>query len=74
MSVFSTEDLNDIPQPTAQFNRPENEKLNNMVITRENVLNEINRLKPNKSPGPDNIYPKVLKECKEELRLLWGNF
>ncbi len=61
------EDLNDIPQLTAQFRRPENEKLNNIVITRENVLNKTNRLKPNKSPGPNNIYARVLKECKEEL-------
>ena len=42
-------------------------KLNNIEITRENVLKEINRLKSNKSPGPDNIYARVLKECKEEL-------
>ena len=28
---------------------------------------EIDKLKKFKSPGPDEIYPRVLKECKEVI-------
>ena len=30
-------------------------------------MKEIDRLKPNKSPGPDEVFARVLKECREEL-------
>ncbi len=30
-------------------------------------MKAINGLKTNKSPGPDNIYPKILKETKSEI-------
>ncbi len=36
-------------------------------INTEDVLKAINSLKTNKSPGPDNIYPKILKETKNEI-------
>ena len=41
--------------------------LHNLEITSEEVLRAINDMKTNKSPGPDNIYPKVLKETKSEI-------
>jgi len=44
--------------------------VNNMSITRTDVLKEISKLKPHKFPGLDEIYPKVLKEYKEELSYL----
>ncbi|MEJ1681918.1 hypothetical protein SMA88_24465, partial [Escherichia coli] len=28
-------------------------------------MTEIDRLKQTKSPGPDEIFPRILKECKE---------
>ncbi len=34
-------------------------------ITREAVMKEIDKLKKTKSPGPDDIYPRVLKETKD---------
>ena len=41
--------------------------LHNLEITAEEVLRAIDDMKTNKSPGPDNIYPKVLKETKNEI-------
>ncbi|XP_069172563.1 coiled-coil domain-containing protein 42-like [Procambarus clarkii] len=32
----------------------------------EDVIKQVVKLKPNKSPGPDEVFAKVLKECKEE--------
>ena len=36
-------------------------------ITDNFVAKTINRLKPSKSQGPDNIHPKLLKECKNSI-------
>ncbi len=33
----------------------------------QNVLNTLNDKKSNKSPGPDNICPIILKETKDEI-------
>ena len=43
------------------------DKLSDIVIRREVISREIDRLKKTKSPGPDNIFPRILKECREEL-------
>ncbi len=40
--------------------------LQNLEITAEDVLNTLNDMKSNKSPGPGNIYPIILKETKDE--------
>ncbi len=41
--------------------------LQNLEITTEDVLNTLNDKKSNKSPGPDNIYPIILIEAKDEI-------
>ena len=38
-----------------------------IAITVENVWNQLCRLKPCKSSGPDNCHPRVLLELKEGL-------
>ena len=49
------------------FRGQEDEELSDIGISREIVRKEIDRLKKTKSPGPDNIFPRILKECREEL-------
>ena len=39
----------------------------NIIITLNDVLNAISKLKANKSPGPDGILPRVLKEVKDQI-------
>ena len=43
------------------------ESVNNIVITEEDVMKTLNNLSQGKSVGPDNIHPKLLIECNEEL-------
>ena len=65
-SVFTTEDLSNIPEtsPNATNN---SSVLNNITVTERNVINCLEKLNSNKSPGPDTISPRVLKEAKHEL-------
>ena len=37
------------------------------MLSEENVLKALNSLNPEKSPGPDYVYPRVLYEAKKEL-------
>lgn len=36
-------------------------------IEEDEVLQLLMNLKTDKSPGPDNVHPKVLRECAEEF-------
>ncbi len=56
-----------IPAGEEVFQGEDNEKLRDVIITRQVVQKEIENLKKNKSPGPDEINPRVLKGCKEAL-------
>ena len=49
------------------FRGQEFDELSDIGISREIVGKEIDRLKKTKTPGPDDISPRILKECKEEL-------
>ena len=65
-SVFTTEDTSDIPVPSEIQINNEN-FLNSINITENDVSKCIDKLKLNKSPGPDTICPRVLKEAKNEF-------
>ena len=67
ITVFTQENLQDIPVSEQMFRAEENEKLKDITITKEQVEKEIDRLKKFKSPGPDEMYPRVLKECKDVI-------
>ncbi len=66
LSVFTREYQDTILAEV--FQGKDNEKLRDGIITRQRVQKEIEKFKKNKSQGPDEIYPRVLKECKEALR------
>lgn len=42
-------------------------KLPDFDISRDEVLKALQTLKSNKSPGPDHIFPKLLKEISDEI-------
>ena len=42
-------------------------RLDDINITLEEVEKVLNGLKPDKSPGPDNLHPKVLYESRKEI-------
>ena len=65
-SVFTAEDLSDIPEvPAVLLNN--NKVLRNITVTEGDVSKCIDKLKVNKSPGPDTISPRIFKEGKNEL-------
>ena len=65
-SVFTAEDLSSIPAvPDVFINN--NDVLNSIIVTERDVLKCIDKLKVNKSPGPDAISPRILKEAKLEF-------
>ena len=58
-SAFTIEPLHNIPE--LKYNMPEN-SLPVIQFTTENILKEFGKLKTNKSCGPDNLHPRVIKE------------
>ena len=61
--TFTTEDLSNVPEP------PPRRVRNQLTIrvTREKVLRQLKALRADKSPGPDGIHPRVLRELAEVL-------
>ena len=39
----------------------------NLHVTEKQVLKKLEKMKINKSPGPDNFYPRILKNIKEQI-------
>ena len=65
-SVFTNEDLNNVPDID---DKTVTAYLETLEITYDDVYKELGQLDKNKSPGPDNVHPNVLKECKESIAL-----
>jgi ribosomal protein S20 len=63
-SVFTQEDAGNLP---VFDNREYQTPLDNVNITVEEVRKKLSSLKVAKSPGPDGIYPRVLRELSVEL-------
>lgn len=63
-SVFTKENLQNIPE--LEKRRCQRE-LDNIVITESSVRDVLMKLHTDKSPGPDGIHPRVLKECANEI-------
>ena len=63
-SVFTEEPGGEIPNPN-----PINikEKMPELIINEEMVLKQLNSLKIDKSPGPDELHPRLLKELAKSL-------
>ena len=67
LSVFSKEESGRELEPVQILRGHEVDKLSEIVISREVVSKKIDRLKKTKSPRPDNIFPRILRKCREEL-------
>ena len=63
-SVFTDEPEEEISNPN-----PINikEKMPELIINEEMVLKQLNSLKIDKSPGPDELHPRLLKELAKSL-------
>jgi len=62
-SVFTFEDLvKELPETKCKFSNDNDHMLSNIEITRDIILNKLNKLKPNKALGVDEIVPRILLE------------
>ena len=65
-SVLTTEDMSNIPN-ILPSNKSNGKFVTNLVIKESQVKDKFSNLNPNKSPGPDTLYPRLLKELSDEL-------
>eukprot|EP00061_Rhincodon_typus_P009317 g32735.t1 len=63
VSVFMVEDMSNIPKIQESLGV----EVSLVAITKEKVLEKLKGLKADKSPGPDGLHPRVLKEIAEEI-------
>lgn len=64
VSVFTEEDVSTLPQlPPIDVDT----LLSDIVISDEDVKKKMKLLKPGKSPGLDNMYPRILKELDRTI-------
>ena len=64
---FSTNEINTIDEIGNSTAAIPEHTIHNFEITPEEVLKALNNMKTNKSSGPDNIHPTLLKETKSEI-------
>jgi hypothetical protein len=63
-SVFEIEGNEELPDfPHRNFDS----ELNNILISDKDIEQAIDKIKNSKSPGPDNIHPNLIKNCKKQL-------
>ena len=66
-TVFTKENVTNLPTPKQMFTGDEEERLVDVEINEETVLHKLNRLRPDKAPGPDSLHPRILKELATVL-------
>ena len=62
-SVFSHEDLNNIPEP----DEPEFPAMSEITATEDGVFKLLTELKENKASGPDQLSPRILRIAAKPL-------
>ena len=66
-SVFTEEDVEDMPNVQSMYNGEPEEMLNDMEINETKVMKKLMSLSPTKAPGDGGIVLIVLKKAAEEL-------
>jgi hypothetical protein len=65
--VFTREDEEHIPDPVNLFHGRNEERLEEVQIAEQDVEMMLSKLKPDKAQGPDEIHPRILRECSREI-------
>ncbi len=66
-SVFTEEDTSQMPEVEEVFTGTEEQQLKDMFFTESMISEKLRQLKPNKAPGPDNMYTNILRNLSEEF-------
>ena len=69
ISVFTVEDTANIPVPQPIFTGGETDQLKDINITVDDVKARLEKLREDKSPGDDDMSPRLLKMICEEIAL-----
>jgi hypothetical protein len=72
-SVFTKEDVVNIPEPLLFFLGENDQTLTDGVITTQKVVTMLEGLTENKTPGIDGLHPKFLKEVRYEIAAALSN-
>jgi hypothetical protein len=67
LNVFTEENIDNIPIPEKRFHGNHDEELNNISVTKSEVEKAISKLNTSKTPGPDEIHARIIKEAKQQL-------
>lgn len=65
--VFTVESMGHIPMPQPVFSGRMSEELSQVEVMRGAVPYLLGKLKSSKSPNPDGIYPRVLRDFNSEI-------
>ena len=68
-SVFTREDSSSLPVPDTKVQETKSDYLGQLIVTPEMVAKKISAMKDNKSPGVDEIPPKLLIETLEQISI-----
>ena len=68
-SVFTNEDITNIPNPPNMYDGNDDDRLEILNITEEEISKYLKSIDANKSTGADMISPRLLKACQMELLL-----
>ena len=66
-SFFSSVFVKENDEPIPELDVDIEKELNNIIITDNDMLDVLKNLNPSKSPGPDKIHPRLIKELSNEL-------
>ena len=66
-SVFTKEDITNIPEPEQIYKGTVEEQLTDININVERVRKKLKAMNATKAPGDDDINPALLKETSEEI-------
>uniref|UniRef100_A0A4W3J087 Reverse transcriptase domain-containing protein n=1 Tax=Callorhinchus milii TaxID=7868 RepID=A0A4W3J087_CALMI len=66
-TVFTLEDTENLPRIEGNQEENVSEQLGGINMSKEMVLGKLSGLKTDKSPGPDGLHPRVLKEVATEI-------
>ena len=64
-SVFTSASMPGTPEPGIKFEG--NEFLDKIIFSEEDIRMKIRKLNKFKAPGPDEFYPRVIKELEKEI-------